>query len=224
MPIRTFSDWRNLLPGYLTVDFVEHCGGTKMDGNLVHSFVMTDIATGWTERLAMRYRSGAFVLEQVERVSRALPFPLHGLDCDNDIAFINEAVFDFCKETGIELTRSRAYKKNDQVWVEQRNGSVVRRLVGYGRLRGLEATEILASPYEVSRLHINFFQPSFKLKSKTRRGVKVTKHYGAPLTPLERSCVQRRCQRRPDAGCVRSFGRSIHWIYCAACAERSTRS
>jgi len=186
VPIRTFSDWNNPLPGYLEVDFVEHCGGTKIDGDFVHSFVLTDIATGWTECLAMPYRSGAFVLEHVEQVRRALPFPLRGLDCDNDTAFMNEAVFDFCKATGIELTRSRAYKKNDQAWVEQKNGSVVRRLVGYGRLRGLEATETLASPYAVSRLYINFFQPLFKLKSKTRHGARVTKRYEAPLTPLER--------------------------------------
>ncbi len=186
VPIRTFSDWNNPLPGYLEVDFVEHCGGTKIDGDFVHSFVMTDIATGWTECLAMPYRSGTLVLEYVERVRPALPFPLRGLDCDNDTAFMNEAVFDFCKATGIELTRSRAYKKNDQAWVEQKNGSIVRRLVGYGRLRGLEAAETLASLYEVSRLYINFFQPSFKLKSKTRHGARVTKRYEAPLTPLER--------------------------------------
>lgn len=126
------------------------------------------------------------VLEHIEQVSRALPFPLRGLDCDNDTAFMNETVFDFCKATGIELTRSRAYKKNDQAWVEQKNGAIVRRLVGYGRLQGLEATETLASLYQVSRLYINFFQPSFKLKSKTRHGAKVTKHYESPLTPLER--------------------------------------
>ncbi|MEX3894406.1 transposase family protein [Paraburkholderia sp. BR10954] len=185
VPIRTFSDWNNPLPGYLEVDFVEHCGGTKIDGDFVHSLVMTDIATGWTESLAMPYRSGALVLEHIERVSRVL-FPLRGLDCDNDTAFMNEAMFDFCKATGIELTRSRAYKKNDQAWVEQKNGSVVRRLVGYGRLRGLAATETLASLYQVSRLYINFFQPSFKLKSKTRHGARFTKRYEAPLTPLER--------------------------------------
>lgn len=186
VPIRTFTDWNDPLPGYLEVDFVEHCGGTKIDGDFVHSFVMTDIATGWTECLAMPLRSGAFVLEHIARIRDVLPFPLRGLDCDNDSAFMNAAVFDFCKATDIELTRSRAYKKNDQAWVEQKNGAVVRRLVGYGRLRGLEATEALASLYQVSRLYINFFQPSFKLKSKTRHGAKVTKHYEAPLTPLER--------------------------------------
>jgi len=120
VPIRTFTDWNDPLPGYLEVDFVEHCGGTKIDGDFVHSFVMTDIATGWTECLAMPFRSGAFVLEHIERVSTALSFPLRGLDCDNDSASMNAAVFDFCKATGIELTRSRAYKKNDQAWVSKK--------------------------------------------------------------------------------------------------------
>jgi hypothetical protein len=186
VPIRTFSDWNDPLPGYFEIDFVEHCGGTKIDADLVHTLVMTDIATGWTECLPMPFRSGAFVLEHIERVSHALPFPLRGLDCDNDTAFMNETVFDFCKAKGIELTRSRPYKKNDQAWVEQKNGAIVRRLVGYGSLRGRQATETLAALYQVSRLYINFFQPSFKLKSKTRHGAKVTKRYEAPLTPLER--------------------------------------
>jgi hypothetical protein len=174
------------LPGYLEIDFVEHCCGTKIDGDFVHNLVMTDIATGWTECLAMPLRSGSFVLDNIECVIPALPFPLRGLDCDNDSVFMNAAVFDFCKATGIELMRSRAYRKNDQAWVEQKNGAIVRRLAGYGRLLGLEATETLASLYQVSRLYINFFQPSFKLKSKTRHGAKVTKRYEAPLTPLER--------------------------------------
>jgi len=186
VPIRTFADWNDPLPGYLEIDFVEHCGGVKVDGDFVHSLVMTDIATGWTECLAMPFRNHAFVIEHVERVRAALPFPLRGLDSDNDTAFMNEAVFDFCKATGIEQTRSRAYKKNDQAWVEQKNGSIVRRLVGYGKLRGLEDTEALASLYRISRLYINYFQPSFKLKSKTRHGARVTKRYEVPLTPLER--------------------------------------
>lgn len=186
VPIRTFADWSDPLPGYLEIDLVEHCGGIKIDGDFVHSLVMTDIATGWTECLAMPFRNHAFVIEHVVRVRAALPFPLRGLDSDNDTVFMNEGVFEFCKNAGIELTRSRAYKKNDQAWVEQKNGSIVRRLVGYGKLRGLKATETLASLYRVSRLYINYFQPSFKLKSKTRHGARVTKRYEAPLTPLER--------------------------------------
>ena len=100
---------------------------------------------------------------------------------DNDSAFINETVVDYCKDRKLELTRSRAYK-NDQAWIEQKNGAVVRRLVGYGRLEGAVATAALGRLHEVARLYVNFFQPSFKLKSKTRAGAKVTKKYHVPAS------------------------------------------
>ena len=70
--------------------------------------------------------------------------------------------------------------------MEQKNGAIVRRLVGYGRLSGLHATYALAELYASSRLYINFFQPSFKLKSKKREGARVYKKYHAPATPCER--------------------------------------
>jgi hypothetical protein len=98
-----------------------------------------------------------------------------GVDSDNDGDFMNQSVFDYCKGRGLEQTRSRAYRKNDQAWVEQKNGSVVRRLVGYGRLSGTDARNALAKLYASSRLYINFFQPSFKLKSKTRDSARVHK-------------------------------------------------
>jgi len=109
-----------------------------------------------------------------------------GLDVDNDSAFINQTVVDYCKERKIELTRSRAYKKNDQAWIEQKNGSVVRRLVGYGRLEGAAAAQALSMLHEAARLYVNFFQPSFKLRSKVRDGARVTKQYEIPATPYER--------------------------------------
>jgi hypothetical protein len=109
-----------------------------------------------------------------------------GVDTDNDSAFMNQTVFDYCRRHELEQTRSRAYKKNDQAWVEQKNGAIVRRLVGYGRLSGLGATRALAQLYEASRLYVNFFQPSFKLKSKTRDGARVSKKYHAPATPCDR--------------------------------------
>jgi len=99
---------------------------------------------------------------------------------------MNQSVFDYCKGHGLEHTRSRAYKKNDQAWVEQKNGAVVRRLVGYGRLSGTNAKNALAQLYASSRQYINFFQPSFKLKSKTRDGARVHKVYLTPSTPCDR--------------------------------------
>jgi hypothetical protein len=109
-----------------------------------------------------------------------------GLDVDNGSAFINETLVNFCKDRTIELTRSRAYKKNDQAWIEQKNGSVVRRLVGYGRLEGEKAAAVLDELHRQARLFVNFFLPCFKLKSKTREGAKVSKKYELPVTPYER--------------------------------------
>jgi hypothetical protein len=186
VPIRTFADWNDPPPGYFETDMVEHCGGTKQDGNFVHSLVLTDIASGWTECVALPVREQTLIVQGFAKVRLDLPFALRGLDTDNDSAFMNATVWDYCQVQGLEWTRSRAYKKNDQAWVEQKNGAIVRRLVGYGRLSGLGATRALARLYAVSRLYVNFFQPCFKLKSKTRDGARVIKRYHAPMTPCER--------------------------------------
>ncbi len=186
IPVRTFADWRDPAPGFFEIDMVEHCGGSQTGGDYVHTLTLTDIASGWTECVAMRVRDQMLVIEAFEKVVTDLPFAMLGIDSDNDSTFMSQAVFDYCKGSKLEQTRSRAYKKNDQAWVEQKNGAVVRRLVGYGRLSGREATTALAQLYESSRLYINFFQPSFKLKSKTRDGARVHKVYFAPATPCER--------------------------------------
>ena len=186
IPVRTFADWRDPPPGFFEIDMVEHCGGVKTEGEFVHTLTMTDIASGWTECVAMRVRDQMLVIEAFVKVAAELPFTMLGVDSDNDSAFMSQNVYDYCRGHGLEQTRSRAYKKNDQAWVEQKNGAVVRRLVGYGRLSGAEATKALALLYESSRLYINFFQPSFKLKSKTRDGARVNKKYHPPATPCDR--------------------------------------
>jgi len=86
-----------------------------------------------------------------------MPFALLGVDSDNGSEFINEALIAYCKETNIEFTRSRPYRKNDQAWVEQKNGSVVRRLVGYRRIEGIAALDALSRLYAASRLFVNSF-------------------------------------------------------------------
>lgn len=93
--------------------------------------------------MALLTRNQTLIVEAYERVKTDLPMPLLGLDTDNDSAFMNDTVVGFCKDSGIEFTRSRAHKKNDQAWVEQKNGSIVRRLVGYGRLSGHKALATL---------------------------------------------------------------------------------
>ena len=115
-----------------------------------------------------------------------LPFVLLGLDTDNGSEFINYALLEFCKENKITFTRSRAYKKNDQAHVEEKNGSIVRRLIGYDRYEGLNAHNALSELYATLRLYVNFFQPSLKLLSKKRDGAKVTKKYDKAKTPYQR--------------------------------------
>ena len=136
IPVRTFADWRDPPPGFFEIDMVEHCGGVKTDGDFVHTLTLTDIASGWTECVSMRMRNQMLVIEALAKAADDLPFAMLGVDSDNDSAFMNQTVFDYCKGLGLEQTRSRAYKKNDQAWVEQKNGAIVRRLVGYGRLSG----------------------------------------------------------------------------------------
>jgi hypothetical protein len=178
--VRTFGDWNDPPPGFFEMDMVAHCG-KSMAGSHVHSLVLTDIATGWTEAVAMIVREQTLV-----DVRRRLPFGMRGLDVDNDSAFINETLVGYSQDKKLELTRCRAYKKNDQAWIEQKNGAVVRRMVGYGRLEGAAATAVLNQLFAAARFYVNYFQPSFKLLSKTREGAKVTKKYHPPATPCER--------------------------------------
>jgi hypothetical protein len=183
--VKTFADWEAAAPGWMEVDLVTH-SGPRAVGSFVHTLVLTDVASGWTECLALPVREQALIVEAVTAMAARLPFPLRGLDTDNDSAFMNDTLWDYCQRRGLELTRSRAYRKNDQAWVEQKNGAVVRKLVGYGRLEGLAATAALRRLYEASRLYVNFFQPSFKLKDKERVGAKVRKRYDPPQSPYGR--------------------------------------
>jgi hypothetical protein len=161
-------------------------GGESVAGSFAHTLCLTDIASGWTEYVALAVREGSLVVEALARLRTTMPFPLRGFDTDNGGEFINETVLAYCTQAGIEFTRSRPYRKNDQAWVEQKNGSVVRRLVGYRRLEGLGASEALSRLYAASRLFVNFFQPSFKLAEKKRVGARVSKRYFAPETPCAR--------------------------------------
>jgi hypothetical protein len=186
VPVRTFADWGDPPPGYFECDLVEHCGGVKEGGNFVHTLTLTDIHSGWTECAALTVREQSLVVEGISAIAQRLPFALRGLDTDNDSAFMNGTLQSYCQQQRIEWTRSRAYLKNDQAWVEQKNGAVVRRLAGYGRLSGLKAAATLGRLYQSTRWYVNFFQPSFKLAGKQRDGAQVRKHYHPPLTPYQR--------------------------------------
>lgn len=185
IPVRTFADYGDPLPGYLEIDFVSH-GGSSMQGVFLWSLVATDVCTGWTEAVALVAREQSLVVEGLEVIRQQFPVPIKGIDSDNDSAFINETLLAYCQQQRLEFTRSRAYQKNDQAWIEQKNGAVVRRFVGYQRHAGVAAGQCLARLYQSVRLFVNYFQPSMKLRSKTRVGAKVKKTYHKPATPCER--------------------------------------
>ncbi len=160
--------------------------GPSTSGSFVQTLVLTDIATGWTECAPLLVREQRLLSEVVTQLRRLLPFPLLGFDTDNDTVFLNETVRDYYRDAGIAFTRCRPYRKNDQAHVEQKNGAVVRRIVGYRRLEGLEAAATLAQLYTSVRLFVNFFQPSFKLADKQRDDARVRKRYHRPATPYQR--------------------------------------
>ena len=183
--VRTFDGWNDPAPGFVEADLVAHSGPTAK-GSYVQTLTLTDIATGWTECAPLLVREQKLLTVVLGEVRKQMPFPLLGFDTDNDSVFMNETIKTYCEETGLVFTRCRPSRKNDQAWVEQKNGAVVRHAVGYRRYEGLEAAAALARLYAALRLFVNDFQPSFKLAGKLRDGAKIKKKYLPPATPYQR--------------------------------------
>jgi hypothetical protein len=185
IPIRTFTDWQENRPGFLEVDLVAHCGEST-NGFYLNTLSTVDVASGWSECIGVWGKGQERVGAAVHRVRQRLPVPLLGLDSDNGSEFINQHLYTYCQRDGITFTRSRSYKKNDSCHVEQKNWSVVRRLIGYDRYSSRAALEMLNRIYDDLRLYVNFFQPVMKLVKKTRQGAKVHKVYDTARTPYQR--------------------------------------
>ncbi len=185
IPIRTFADWQENKPGFTETDLVGHCGEST-EGFYLNTLCAVDVWSGWTECLPVWGKGQERVKTAVHRMRQRLPFPLLGVDSDNGSEFINQCFNAYCRQNNITFTRSRAYKKNDSCHVEQKNGNVVRRLVGYDRYTSRAAYQCLGRVYDCVRLYINFFQPTMKLVSKTRHGAKVNKVYDTARTPYQR--------------------------------------
>jgi hypothetical protein len=185
IPVRTFEEWEETRPGFLEADLVAHCG-TDIEGGYLYTLTLTDIATGWTECLPLMHRSREAVLAALQRARTLLPFPILGIDTDNGGEFINEVMVVYCEQEQITFTRGRPYQKRDQCFVEQKNGAIVRQVVGYDRFVGEHAYRQLTELYRALRLYVNCFQPSMKLLSKQREGKKVRYVYDPAKTPLQR--------------------------------------
>ena len=162
-----------------------HCGD-DMGGSFVYSLVATDVCTGWTEAVPLLAREQSLVVAGLEAIAAQLPFPVRGIDSDNDSMLINDTLSEYCAGRCIEFTRSRAYRKKDQAWVEQKNGAVPRRFLGHERYSSQAAGQTIAHLHGATRLYVNYFQPSFMLVEKTRNGSAVVKRYSSPATPCDR--------------------------------------
>src|SRR5262249_54045277 len=120
IPVRTFTEWTDVKPGFLEADLVAHCGGS-MEGAFLYTLTLTDVATTWTECLALLHRSQHGVIQALQRARGMFPFPLLGIDTDNGSEFINEDLLAYCTDQQLTFTRGRVANKNDQCWVEQKN-------------------------------------------------------------------------------------------------------
>ena len=185
IPVRMFSEWEDSRPGFIEVDTVAHCGDS-LKGFHLWTVTAVDVATGWIEMDVVWGKTEVRVGAAIRKIRRRLPVPLLGIDCDNGSEFINRGLYEYCQQNRITFTRSRPYHKNDGAHIEQKNGAVVRRLVGHGRYMTAAAFEQLQKVYSLGRLHANFFQPVRRLSSKIREGAKSIRFYDQALTPYQR--------------------------------------
>ena len=148
IPVRTFTPWEEERPGFVEIDLVAHCG-TSTAGHYLNTLTVTDVATGWTECMGVWGKGQAGVFAALKQVRERLPFPLLGIDSDNGSEFLNDQLLRYCEAEGLTFTRSRPYWKNDQAHVEQKNWSVVRRQLGYGRYESQEALAQLNAVYRL---------------------------------------------------------------------------
>jgi hypothetical protein len=185
IPIRTFTEWNDARPGFCEVDLVAHCGSST-EGFYLCTLCAGDIATTWVELEAVWGKGPRRVGGAIHHVWQRRPVPLVGLDSDNGSEFINHGLYDWCRRHGITFTRRRAWKKNDRAHVEQKNGAVVRPLIGSDRFASQAAYRHLMRVYELARLHVNVFQPVEQLLTKTRQGARTHRVYDRAQTPYQR--------------------------------------
>jgi hypothetical protein len=163
-----FGSWKRKGSGHGQIDTVVH-SGPKLMGTMAYTVNYIDVATYWDEPVAQLNKGEAATLASMQVIDKRLPFPWLGAHPDSGSEFINWHAIAWCAGRGIELTRSRPHKSNDNCYVEQRNRVVVRKHIGYERYDCQEAVDVMNEIYAVLRLYINFFQPTYKLIGKEKR-------------------------------------------------------
>lgn len=188
IPVKT-NQWEEFRPGFIEADTVAHCGSST-EGIYINTIDCVDIATGWTEQRAVWGKNYQGVIDQIKDIEQTLPFPILGFDSDNGSEFLNHHLLRYLTEgrtRPVQFTRSRAYKKDDNAHVEQKNWTHVRQWLGYDRLDRQEIVPLMNELYTTEwRLFLNFFCPSVKLLEKKRVASKTVKRYDKPKTPYQR--------------------------------------
>src|SRR5512147_1450051 len=188
IPVK-MNQWDESRPGFLEADTVAHCGSTT-DGMYANTVDCVDIATGWTEQRAVWGKNQQDVITQIKDIERCLPFPILGFDVDNGSEFLNHHLLRYLTDNRVrpvQFTRSRAYHKDDNAHVEQKNWTHVRQWIGYERLDRPGFVALMNELYTSEwRLFLNFFCPSVKLIEKKRIASKTVKRYDKPKTPYQR--------------------------------------
>jgi hypothetical protein len=198
IPIRTWAQWDDAVPGFVEIDLVGHEGGNAV-GDHAYTLTVTDIATGWTENRSVPNKARAWVVAALEDISKVLPFPLLGVDSDNGTEFINHHLLTWCEKRTITFTRSRPGNSNDGAHVEQKNWAVVRTVVGYHRYDTEAELLLLNRIWALQSMMTNYFLPQQKLISKVRDGAKVTKKYDKPKTPHQRAAASTKVSKEDKA-------------------------
>ncbi len=185
IPVRT-EHWDVRGPGFVEVDLVSHCGSSAR-GEFINSLNLTDTFSGWVETQAVMGKGEAGIIEALGMMARRVPFTIWGIDSDNGSEFINHHLWRYCEARGIQFTRSRPYKKDDNAHIEQKNWTHVRKFMGWDRYDSPKALGAINDLYENEfPLFMNLFQPSVKLQKVIRKGARRTRIYDKPQTPLDR--------------------------------------
>lgn len=177
--------WQDKPPGYGQLDTVVHCG-VSLVGDMAWTVNWTDVATLWGGRRAQWNKGQRVTQESLSAIRDRLPFAMLGAHPDTGSEFINWHLRDWCEAEGIELSRSRPYHKNDNAYVEQKNGHVVRRFLGYTRYDCKGVVPVMNELYEVLDQYLNHFVPTRKCTEKVRIGSKYKRMYDQAQTPYQR--------------------------------------
>ena len=188
IPIRTCFDFDERKPGFFEIDTVAHCGASS-SGEFISTLTATDVCLCWTELRALKNKAHRWVVEAISDIKNSIPFEMKGIDSDNGGEFKNSQLLQWTRENGVQYTRGRPYKKNDNCFVEQKNDSVVRKITGYARFEGDAALDAMNELYKKYNLLVNYFYPSLKIIAKTRIDAKVKKRYDEAKTPFRR-CIE----------------------------------